>query len=227
MERREKRAPSLGDAEGSRRPVPLVETALLERRSEGRLLDIGCGQGYGLQRFREYGFRALGLEMGRSALLQAQDRGPVLQGTAHQLPVRDSSLDVVVIFQVLHHVESPESALEEIRRVLRPGGYLLLWETTEDSPLVAIGRRLRPEWEDVPVRARFSRAELRTWLLDLSFHLVEEVSWGTVVLAASAVGQLVPPLRRLVTALWRADVWLSKRLPFGQGFYVCLAQRSS
>lgn len=227
MEPREKTAPALGHAEGSRKPVPLVEAALIERRSEGRLLDIGCGHGYGLQRFREYGFRAMGLEMGRSALHQAQHRGPVLQGTAHQLPVRDSSLDVVVIFQVLHHVESPESALQEIHRVLRPGGYLLLWETTEDSPLVSIGRRLRPEWEDVPVRARFSRTELRTWLAELNFHFVEEFSWGTVVLAASAFGQLVPPLRRLVAALWSADVWLSKRLPFGQGFYVCLAQRSS
>lgn len=216
----------IGHPEGSRRPVPRVEQALLARLRQGRLLDIGCGRGYALERFGGYGFQPIGLEIGEHTLREAQLRGPVLQGTADLLPFGDGVFDVVVVIQVCHHVDDPPAVLAEIRRVLRPGGYLLLWETTEDSPLVRAGRRLRPHWDGVPVRARFRTDELRVWLANAGLAPVEELRWGTLLIGASALGQLAPPLRRLAAAFWSADIWLGRVVPFGQGFYSCLAQRS-
>ena len=51
---------------------------------------------------------------------------PDIFGNAAQLPIRTESIDTVVLFEVMEHLEDPRSALEEIHRVLKPGGTLLL-----------------------------------------------------------------------------------------------------
>ena len=50
----------------------------------------------------------------------------VLEGALEALPLGDASLDVAVLLLVLHHVADPARALREVRRVLRPGGRLLI-----------------------------------------------------------------------------------------------------
>jgi ubiquinone/menaquinone biosynthesis C-methylase UbiE len=49
-----------------------------------------------------------------------------IQGDAHYLPFRDAQFNRVYIFEVIEHLEHPSLALKEIRRVLRPKGYLVL-----------------------------------------------------------------------------------------------------
>jgi SAM-dependent methyltransferase len=216
----------LGHPEGSRRAVPRAEAALVQRvPHNGRVLDIGCGRGYGLERLSSYGLRPIGLEIGRATLRDAQTRGPVFEGTADKLPFQDASFDAAMIIQVFHHVEDPPDVIHEVRRVLKPGGHFMLLETTEDSPLVRAGRTLRPDWDGVPVRSRFRTQELQRWLTDAGFTLSEEVRWGTLLVGASALGSLAPPLRRLVAACWGPDILLGRIMPFGQGFYSCLAER--
>lgn len=218
----------LGHPEGSRRAVPRAEMELVRRLPGGaRVLDIGCGSGYGLERFAGYGFEAFGLEIGKMTLREAKKRGQVVEGSADRLPFADKAFDAAVVIQVLHHVDDPTAVIGEIRRILRPGGQLMLWETTESSPLVRVGRTLRPRWDGVPVRSRFKTERLRRWLLAGGFVLSEELRWGTLLIGASALGSLAPPLRRLVAALWVPDIAIGRVFPSGQGFYSCLAERVS
>lgn len=216
----------LGHPEGSRRAVPGAEAELVRRLAScDRVLDIGCGQGYGLERLSGYGLVPFGLEIGKDTLREARRRGHVVEGTADYLPFAAGTFDAAMIIQVLHHVDEPPAVIAEIRRVIRPGGLFMLWETTETSPLVRVGRTLRPQWDGVPVRSRFTTDQLRGWLVDGGFRLSEELRWGTLLIGASALGSLAPPLKRLVGAVWAADVALGKAVPLGQGFFSCLATR--
>ena len=85
----------------------------------GRLLDVGCGNG----RYRPFLVQAdryVGYDLDTVAA------NPSVCGAADRLPFRDGSFDSILFTQVLEHVPSPQAALGEIRRVLRPGGRLLL-----------------------------------------------------------------------------------------------------
>ena len=48
------------------------------------------------------------------------------QGDINELPLEDEEIDVALVFLVIHHVEDPGTELQEIRRVLRPGGLVLI-----------------------------------------------------------------------------------------------------
>lgn len=91
---------------------------------DGLVLDIGCGDRWlePLVRQRGHYLGLDSLETG-AALYGAR---PSLFGDASRLPVADASIDTVVLLEVLEHLESPRQALEEIARVLKPGGRLLL-----------------------------------------------------------------------------------------------------
>jgi SAM-dependent methyltransferase len=85
----------------------------------GRLLDVGCGNA----RYR--GFlpavdRYVGYDLDTAAAR------PDVCGAADRLPFREASFDSVLFTQVLEHVPSPDTALREIHRILRPGGRMLL-----------------------------------------------------------------------------------------------------
>jgi len=98
------------------------------------VVDIGCGEGYltieaarwartvfGIDRSDEVLERAKALA-GRRRVTNVQWR----KGDLSHLPLRDSSVDVALMSQALHHAKDPEEALGEAVRVLRPGGRLVI-----------------------------------------------------------------------------------------------------
>jgi len=90
-------------------------------RLQGRLLDVGCGnQPYRphLPRVRHY----IGLDYPVTQALQDFQARPEVYGDARRLPVADGSFGAVLCSQVLEHVNQPDTVLQEISRVLRPGG---------------------------------------------------------------------------------------------------------
>ena len=106
-----------------------------------RVLDVGCGNGALVRRLAAAGAEALGLEIS-DALLEPARSGDrdhperYVVGRAEALPFGDGSLDVVVCSKSLHHVpvEGLGVAFDEARRVLVPGGSLLVVEPlTEGS----------------------------------------------------------------------------------------------
>ena len=94
-----------------------------------RLLDAGCGTGTNLIFLRQYG-TPYGLELQWRGLRFGHERGlpRLTQGTVTALPYVDSSMDVVLSFDVLYCLPAPAeaAAISEMHRVLKPGGALIV-----------------------------------------------------------------------------------------------------
>jgi demethylmenaquinone methyltransferase / 2-methoxy-6-polyprenyl-1,4-benzoquinol methylase len=77
----------------------------------------------------------IGLDVSRTMLAETRRtlRIPLIQGNAEHLPIADSSVDFVTMGYALRHVADLACAFQEIRRVLRPGGTLLLLEISRPS----------------------------------------------------------------------------------------------
>jgi ubiquinone/menaquinone biosynthesis C-methylase UbiE len=108
--------------------IPLIERAT-RGLSSPRLLDAGCGTGGNLAMLDRFG-SAYGLELTWSGLNFARQRGRprLTQGSVTDLPYPDSSMDVVVSFDVLYCLadQAERAALAEMYRVLRPGGWTIV-----------------------------------------------------------------------------------------------------
>lgn len=114
-------APS-GPSSSGASSSPLPSPSLL------RILDVGCGTGANLELLDRFG-QAEGVDVSEEALSFCRARGlkRVQRGRAEQLPYEDESFDLVTALDVVEHLDDDLAALREMRRVLRPGGRVLLF----------------------------------------------------------------------------------------------------
>ncbi|XVU29867.1 class I SAM-dependent methyltransferase [Actinoplanes sp. CA-054009] len=104
-----------------------VITRYLDPRPGTRLLDLGCGTGSWSQIFRVWWPATDVLAVEPSAAMRERALfQPVLSGHAADIPAEDKSIDAVWISTVIHHVPDLPAAAREIRRVLKPGGVVLI-----------------------------------------------------------------------------------------------------
>jgi ubiquinone/menaquinone biosynthesis C-methylase UbiE len=102
------------------------------------VLDAACGTGYGIEILASTGARAVtGVDLDTSAVKDAESRygdyaEAILEGDLHDLPLEDASFDAVVCFEAIEHLENAGRALAELRRVLRPGGTLIVSSPNPD-----------------------------------------------------------------------------------------------
>ncbi|MBK9161552.1 MAG: class I SAM-dependent methyltransferase [Nitrosomonadales bacterium] len=101
---------------------------LLDRApGEIRLLDVGCSSGAFLHTAVALGFQAEGVEPAPKAATTAQAAGlKVHQGLLQDAGYADGQFDAVTLFEVIEHLKHPQELLRECRRILRPGGILLV-----------------------------------------------------------------------------------------------------
>lgn len=93
------------------------------------VLDIACGEGYGTASIKASGAKSvLGVDIDPDAVAHAAQRYGVTtrQGSATSIPCPDQSFDLVVSFETIEHVDSPERFLDEVCRVLRPNGTFIV-----------------------------------------------------------------------------------------------------
>ena len=105
---------------------------------EGKqVLDAGCGTGFGTAILSERRpARLVGVDISEEAVERAGDLAPradeLRQADVRELPFADSTFDVVVCFEVIEHIDRQDEALDELRRVLRPTGCLLISSPNRD-----------------------------------------------------------------------------------------------
>lgn len=89
----------------------------------GRLLDVGCGSGEFLERMRDLGWYAEGLDTDEVAVRRARERGlQVRLGTLEQQSYPEASFDAITSNHVIEHVHDFRTLLREFRRLLKPSG---------------------------------------------------------------------------------------------------------
>lgn len=102
----------------------------------GDLLEIGCGEGRGIAHLLPAvsSYAAIDkIEAAVERLRQQFPSGKFVSGHLPPLPYSDQSFDAIVTFQVIEHIQDDALFLQEIHRVLRPGGVALI--TTPNRPL--------------------------------------------------------------------------------------------
>jgi 2-polyprenyl-3-methyl-5-hydroxy-6-metoxy-1,4-benzoquinol methylase len=92
------------------------------RRGSGRLLDVGCNEGRGLNIFKQNGFVPEGLEMNEQAANEARRKGFQVFTDSLENIQSEQKYDVVVLSHVLEHCLEPKEMLSHIARVLKTGG---------------------------------------------------------------------------------------------------------
>src|SRR6476646_10178855 len=95
--------------------------------ADARILDAGCGSGRNMVELAHHG-SVTGVELSDTsvALARARDRGEVVAGSVLDMPFPDGSFDMAVSLDVIEHLDDDLGALRELRRVVRPGGALLV-----------------------------------------------------------------------------------------------------
>ena len=112
-----------------------------ELSATGTMLDVGCGSGQTMRWFRELhpSWRTVGLDLSFEGLRAAREAGgeSVMAASALELPLRDRSVDMVITLDVMQHLPlggGDAIALRQIRRVLRPGGVVLIRTNAQAVP---------------------------------------------------------------------------------------------
>jgi SAM-dependent methyltransferase len=92
----------------------------------GLTLDVGCGEGRGARELSALGYRVAGLDRSPTLVAAAAERGTtVVLGDAGRLPFADGCASLVFASMALLDIDDLEPALDEIGRVLQPGGSLV------------------------------------------------------------------------------------------------------
>jgi SAM-dependent methyltransferase len=197
-----------------------------------RVLDIACGTGVAAQAAADTGARVTGVDFSAAMLAIARSLHSGIEfeaGDAEALPFAGRRFDAVISNFGIHHVEHPERATAEARRVLRPGGVFAftVWAPAEDNSawriifdaVKACGRldvpmpagndaaATRENFSRLMVDAGFHPATLRSelltcdWLLRPDADLVSIFETGTVRMATLLRGQgdALPAVRRHVS----------------------------
>jgi SAM-dependent methyltransferase len=150
--------------ERARRQARMLAAVLAQRTGAQRIVDVGCGDGSATDLASGLNARntVIGVDWSATALAQARARGLlVVQGgvDASGLPLPDGCADVVIMSELIEHLVDTDTAVDEVRRVLRPGGVLLL-----STPNLAawfnralVGLGIQPVFSEVSLRGIYGR----------------------------------------------------------------------
>jgi len=114
--------------ENGRRAQARIILSKFKFKRGGRLLDIGCGPGFFLDEAKRCGWSAEGLDLSLWAKKYCKEHFniDVFQGTLEEVKFPDRSFDVIVMMDVIEHLEDPKSTLKELRRILKNDGIIYI-----------------------------------------------------------------------------------------------------
>ena len=110
-----------------------------------KVLDVGCGNGYVLERFARENAEVYGIDITPMSIKLCHQRfdfkelkGDFIVANAEEIPFPDNYFDCITSMGVLHHVPNTEKAVSEIYRVLKPGGKLIVMFYHKNSALYRV-----------------------------------------------------------------------------------------
>ncbi len=111
-----------------------------------RVLDIACGEGYGAAILASVASHVVGVDIAGDVVAQASSAYAApnvefIEGSCEAIPLPDHAVDVVVSFETIEHVGDHQGMMRDIRRVLRPGGLLVMSSPDRCEYSDAIGTR--------------------------------------------------------------------------------------
>ena len=154
-------------------------------------LDLGCGTGrftYALS--GRLAKETLGIDLAQNMLAMARQkcgrgaRVAFVRARAEALPLPDASVDLVLLSQVLHHLDDPRAALTQIARVLRAGGVLAVRQSTRENLDSYLYQRFFPEARAfdearLPSRDLIHRLAISVGYASTSFQTLSHVAAHT------------------------------------------------
>lgn len=191
-----------------RRRVIVGELSRLGLPERARILDAGCGSGRTMVDLARYGVVS-GIELDADAAAAAarRDGFEVRIGRVEQLPYDDARFDLITCLDVIEHVPDDREALRELRRVCRPGGWLIV--TVPAYPLL---------WsrhdEQNHHHRRYTRGTLHAAALASGWELARLTSFMSLLLIPAAAVRLAQrhlttPVGERGTDLELGPAWLN------------------
>lgn len=151
-------------------PTPDYDEKLLAQLPQGaELVELGIGTGVLLPRLCARSRRLIGIDHSAAMLAEARRRlaeaeldADLRLGELQHLPLADAEMDAALLNMVLHHAERPEEVLQEVARVLAPGGKVVIADLLRHRN-DAVRQTMADFW------LGFEPDELRQWLLESGF----------------------------------------------------------
>jgi SAM-dependent methyltransferase len=105
-----------------------------------RILDVGCGLGMYVSRFRQFSDDVYGVDVDPDKIARAGEWLPNLRvAPAEELPYADGSFDVILLNEVIEHVDDDRQTIAEAFRVLAPGGHIIIYAPNRLYPFETHG----------------------------------------------------------------------------------------
>jgi SAM-dependent methyltransferase len=193
-------------------------------RTDNLLIDVGCGRGDFLARMKSLGWNVMGIEPDPVSSKLARARGiAIFSGRIEEAGFAEGIADQVTLDHVLEHADDPAGLLRECRRVLRPGGRLVIYTPNAES----LGHRwFGKAWRGLePPRHLyvFSPQALRRMLEEVPFRIFRMKTPTT--LARGIYDDSVRIRREGRTPLYRGKAERGRTLFRGMERLLCLTGR--
>lgn len=157
--------------------------------------DLGCGTGRNAEQLADWVGRVIAVDSSAAMIDEARrrlgwrDNVELRQGELERLPIDDGELDAGLMVLVLHHLTSPESALAEVARCLKPGGRLVILDM-EPHDRAEYREQMGHQW------LGFAQSELTSWLTRAGFASIryrrlppDPDARGPLLFVATATGR--------------------------------------
>lgn len=148
------------------------------------VLDIACGEGYGSDILAGYALHVIGIDISHEVILHARHTYKktnleFMQGSCDGIPFADSSIDAVVSFETIEHHDRHEAMLREIKRVLKPGGILIISSPEKHEHTDTLGY-INPHHVKELYRQEFEDL-ITSYFHNVAFH-GQRVVYGSAIL---------------------------------------------